>query len=95
MQQPGHLYTCKPAVMARCAGAQDRFWDMHDAIFALPELSVSALDVLPDEIGLSADLFTACVASGDVMRDLQADIDQGKTLGMTGLPAVFVNGRKM
>ncbi len=30
-----------------------------------------------------------------VMRDLQADIDQGKTLGVTGTPAVFINGRKM
>ena len=95
MRQPRHLYACKAAVMARCAGAQDRFWDMHDAIFALPELSVSALDVLSDEIGLSADLFTACVASGDVMRDLQADIDQGEMLGVTGTPAVFINGRRM
>lgn len=49
MQQPGHLYACKAAVMARCAGAQDRFWEMHDAIFALPELSVIALDALPDD----------------------------------------------
>ena len=95
MQQPGHLYACKAAVMARCAGAQDRFWDMHDAIFALPELSVGTLDMLPDEIGLSAELFAACVASGDVMQDLQADINQGKLLGVTGTPAIFVNGRRM
>ena len=29
------------------------------------------------------------------MRDLQADIDQGKTFGVTGTPAVFINGRKL
>ncbi|GMR21994.1 MAG: hypothetical protein BMS9Abin37_0317 [Acidobacteriota bacterium] len=95
MPQPGHLYACKAAIMARCAGAQDRFWPMHDAIFALPELSVSALDALPAEIGLSAEAFATCVASEDVMEDLQADIDQGKGLGVTGTPAVFINGRKM
>jgi len=95
MKQPGHLYACKAAVMARCAGAQDRFWDMHDAIFALPELSVVTLDVLPDELGLSAELFAACVASDDVLEKLQADIDQGKMLGVTGTPAIFVNGRRM
>ena len=95
MSTKSHLYACKAAVMARCARTQDRFWDEHDAIFALPELSVSALDVLPDEIGLSADLFAACVASGDVMQDRQAEIDQGKLLGATGTPAVFINGRRM
>ena len=95
MKQPGHLYACKAAVMARCAGAQGRFWDMHDAIFALPELSVGTLDVLPDELGLSAELFAACVASDDVLENLQADIDQGKMLGVTGTPAIFVNGRRM
>ena len=35
------------------------------------------------------------VASDDVMRDLQADIDQGKRRGVTGTPTVFINGRKM
>ncbi len=95
MQQPVHLYACKAAVIARCAGAQDRFWEMHDTIFALPELNVTALDALPDEIGLSAEAFATCVASDDVMQDLQADIDQGKTLGVTGTPAIFINGRRM
>ncbi len=94
MSTKSHLYACKAAVMARCAGAQDRFWEMHDAIFALPQLSVGALDALPDEIGLSAEEFATCVASDDVMQDLQADIEQAKTLGVTGTPAVFINGRR-
>ena len=29
------------------------------------------------------------------MPDIQADIDLGKSLGVTGTPAVFINGRKM
>lgn len=95
MQQSGHLHACKAAIMARCAGAQDRFWEMHDAIFALPKLSVSALDALPAEIGLDAEAFAVCVTSDEAMQNLQADISDGKRLGVTGTPAVFVNGRKM
>jgi len=95
MKQAGHLFSCKAAVMARCAGAQDLFWEMHDAIFALPQLSVTALDALPSELGLSADAFDACVSSDEAMAQVQADIDEGRTLGLTGTPSVFVNGRKM
>lgn len=90
-----HFHSCKAAVMARCAGEQGRFWDMHDAIFDLPRLSVSALDALPAELGLSEPAFEACVASDEVMDDLRADIDEGRSLGVTGTPAVFVNRRKM
>lgn len=95
MKQAGHLFSCKAAVMARCAGAQDRFWEMHDAIFELPQLSVSALDALPSELGLSAEAFEACVDGDEAMAQVQVDIAEGRTLGLTGTPAVFVNGRKM
>ncbi len=95
MTRPNFLHSCKAAVMARCAGAQNRFWDMHDAIYALPQLSVSALDALPGELGLAGDAYDACIASDDTIRDVHADIDQGRTLGITGTPSVFVNGRKM
>ncbi len=95
MKQTGHLYSCKAAVMARCAGAQDHFWEMHDAIFELPQLNVSTLDGLPEELGLSAEAFTACVGNEQTMADVQVDIEEGRTLGLTGTPAVFVNGRKM
>lgn len=95
MQQIGHLYSCKAAVMARCAGAQDRFWEMHDAIFELPQLNINALDDLVGRLGLSEDAFEACVADGEAMERVQGDIDEGRTLGLTGTPSVFVNGRKM
>jgi protein-disulfide isomerase len=29
------------------------------------------------------------------MQDIQADINQGKALGITGTPSVFINGRKI
>ena len=95
MTRPNFLHSCKAAVMSRCAGAQDRFWDMHDAIYTLPQLSVSALDALPVELGIAGEAYDACIASEEPMQDIQADIDQGRTLGVTGTPSIFINGRKM
>lgn len=95
MTRPNFLHSCKAAVMARCAGDQDRFWEMHDAIYALPQISVSALDALPAEIGIAGDAYDACIASESAQGDIQADIAQGSSLGVTGTPSIFINDRKM
>jgi protein-disulfide isomerase len=95
MTRPNFLHSCKAAIMARCAGAQGRFWEMHDAIYALPQLSVSALDALAEEVGVAGDAYDACIADEQPMDDIHADIDLGKSLGVTGTPSVFINGRKM
>lgn len=94
MQRSGHLYACRAAVMARCAGAQGHFWEMHDAIFRVPKMSLAALDELPDKVGLSSAEFSACMADDAPMAALRSDIDEGKRLGVDGTPTIFVNGRK-
>jgi protein-disulfide isomerase len=37
--------------------------------------------------------FDACVAAGTHKAAVQADIDEGRKLGVTGTPAFFINGR--
>ena len=94
VEQQVHMYACKAAVMARCAGAQDRFWEMHDAIFELEQMSVSGLDALPNELGLSMPDYDRCISGDDAKSAVEADVEDGKALGVTGTPAVYVNGRK-
>lgn len=94
MPRSGHLYACRAARMARCAGAQGRFWEMHDALFHLPQMSTGALDELPQRLGLASDTFSACMADDASMAKVREDIDEGKRLGVDGTPAIFVNGRK-
>ncbi len=95
MKQPGHLLACKAAFMARCAGRQDRFWEMHDAIYAMPGLNETALDALPQELGLSEDSFGECVVSEETVAEVRQDIAEGHALGITGTPAIFVNRKRM
>jgi len=95
MTRPNFLHSCKAAIMARCAGAQDLFWEMHDAIYGLGQLSVAALDGLPEQVGVDHEAYDACVANEEPMEDVHADINLGQSLGVTGTPSVFINGRKM
>jgi protein-disulfide isomerase len=76
-------------VLARCAGAEGRFWEMHDAIFALPELTDESLQALFSNLGVEA-----CEGEEEIVARIQADIEEGRRLGVTATPTLFVNGRE-
>jgi protein-disulfide isomerase len=95
LTRPNFMYSCRAAVMARCAGAQDRFWEMHDAIYGLPAVSLGALEEIAGEIGVAGEAYDACVSGEGPMSDIHADIALGTSLGVTGTPSVFINGRKL
>lgn len=87
------------AVAARCAGDQDAYWEMHDALFARQGewagLGAGANDVftnLASELALDVTAFTECVAGGRHAAVVQANQDEGIALGVTGTPAFFING---
>lgn len=94
LSQQMHPLACRAAKLARCAGAEGAFWPAHDALFALDELTPSALDALPEELGLDEEALFACTAREETLAAIQADIDAGRELGVTGTPALFVNGRE-
>jgi protein-disulfide isomerase len=94
MPRSGHLYACRAAMMARCAGTQGRFWEMHDALFHLPEMRLATLDELPSKLGLSPEAFSACMSDEGTLAIVKADIEEGHRLGVDGTPTLFVNGRK-
>jgi protein-disulfide isomerase len=45
-----------------------------------------------DEAGLDTQAFDACLASGAAGEDIEASIDAGANLSITGTPTFFVNG---
>jgi protein-disulfide isomerase len=94
MPRSGHLYACRAAMMARCAGAEGRFWQMHDALFQMPQMNLNALDELIPKLGLSTDAFSACMANAATLASVKADIEDGHRLGVDGTPTLFVNGKK-
>lgn len=94
MLRSGHLYACRAAMMARCAGTQGRFWEMHDALFHIPQMGLPALDQLPGKLGLSTEAFSRCISDEATVASVKADVEEGHRLGVDGTPTLFVNGRK-
>lgn len=86
---------------AECAKEQDKFWEMHDAIFEEQEkqgsgtIQFTADDVKKwaAKIGFNTSKFNQCLDSGKYKQEVEKDLADGSVAGVTGTPAVFVNGR--
>jgi protein-disulfide isomerase len=91
---PFHQNAQKAAEASLCALDQGKFWQMHDAMFANQSaLGVDQLKAKAAELGMNADKFNKCVDSGEKAAAIQADQKAGTAAGVSGTPAMFVNGR--
>ena len=76
---------------ARCAGEQDRYWDMHDRLFTnASRLGTSVIMKAAKDIGLKMNLFTACMDSQKHVSAILADRDLAVKLGFRGTPGFFM-----
>ncbi len=85
----------KPAgVAARCAGEQGRFWEMHSSLLLSPGTYDAAdLQRRAATLGIDATKFNACVGSGKYDAVIEKAIANGRSVGVTGTPTFFLNGR--
>lgn len=83
---------------AECAGAQDRFWQIHEALYlssawqygsAAPVFEEMAREVgVPD---MSA--FSRCISEEDPVSAISQDQSVAYDSGVSGTPSFIINGR--
>jgi predicted DsbA family dithiol-disulfide isomerase len=89
-----HPYAQKAAEASLCANAQKKFWEFHDSMFEKQrELSIADLKQRAVDLKLDTQEFNQCLDSGRHAAAIQADIQEGAKHGVTGTPALFINGR--
>jgi protein-disulfide isomerase len=89
-----HPHAQKAAEASLCAGEQGRFWEMHDSLFQEPQkLSPEDLKARAAKLGIDKAGFNACLDSGKHAEKIKNDVRAGTRAGVTGTPAMFVNGR--
>lgn len=81
------------AEAAEAAGAQGRFWEMHDALFMhQPELSLALIVQLAHQLKLDIDRFNADIASRRFRERVKRDFSSGAESGVKVTPTFFING---
>jgi len=89
-----HPNAQKAAEASLCAGEQGQFWAMHDAMFeGTGGLAVASLKATAADIGLDTEAFAQCLDSGDKADEVAVDLEVARGLGLSGTPALFINGR--
>ena len=93
---PGHALARPAHEAARCAGAKGRFWEYHDRLFeAQPAFGRAKLLQYAGEVGLDTTEFARCLDARRFAADVEADVKQATTLGITSTPTLLVNGRRI
>jgi protein-disulfide isomerase len=93
---PFHAHALQAAQAARAAGAQGKFWEMHDRLFANQQsLDPAGLEKHAEALGLDMTRFRAALDGQKERAGALADQQQGATAGVTGTPAFFINGIRL
>jgi protein-disulfide isomerase len=81
------------AEAAEAAGAQGKFWTMHDVIYENQDLLSPALLVrLGPRLGLDMQRFTDDLASHRFLAKVREDFMSAVRSGAAGTPSFFING---
>jgi protein-disulfide isomerase len=94
-----HVYAWPAAESAMCAGAQGKFWPMHDGLFATQNhwesMSSPAMvfDSLAKSVGLDMKRWHDCVSSGTMKPLISADHDRASRAGAAATPSFMIGDK--
>ena len=89
-----HPHALQAAEAAECAGAQGKFWEMHELLFGhQTHLDTKHLLGYAEQLGLDLARFTAELDDQVYLQRIREHVAGGKRSGVRGTPGFFVNGR--
>lgn len=86
----------EPAALAGLAAHnQGKFWQMHDALFAMDTITMEKILEAAKQIGLDMDAFNRDINSEATKQRLVKDVMDAQNAEVSGTPTLFVNGRRV
>ena len=91
-----HKFARKAAAAALAAECQGKFWEFHDQLFKhYRSLNGKKLLDIAREVGLDEAQFNIDRRNPEILGKIERDYEEGQKLEVTGIPAVFMNGRRI
>ena len=90
-----HKFALPAAKAAVAAQQQGQFWEIHDRLFEhFNELDEERVQKIVQELGLDTARFDKDRKADRTRRIIEADQREGYQAGVSGTPAMFINGKK-
>lgn len=93
-----HPMAYTAALSAECAGEQNKFWEMHDKIFAANTeniLNEEKIKADAKDLGLDVVKFEQCIDTEKYKDKIQEQYLEAVNLGVIGAPGSFINGQPL
>ena len=86
------------SVAAECANEQEKFKEMHDILFESQKEwsnqetggAIELFNQYAREMELKQEQFESCLTSAKYVEEIQKDLNDGRTYGITGTPGFFI-----
>ena len=89
-----HKYARKAAKAALAAHGQGKFWDFHRALFENHRfINDAKLEHIARQVGLDMERFAADMISPAFEDLIARDVEEGREIGISGIPTIFINGK--
>jgi len=91
-----HKDAMAASLAAECAkdqGSDETYYQYHDKLFAEQKLDRASLISYASELELNTEEFTQCLDDQKFLSEIQHDMEEGQTAGITGTPGFIINGK--
>ncbi|HYC50227.1 MAG TPA: thioredoxin domain-containing protein [Gemmatimonadaceae bacterium] len=99
----GHANTRAAHNAAWCASEQNKFWEMHDAIFQSQDRwsgyatrrPLPVFEGLAQQVGVNVPQYQQCMSSRKFAGHIQSNYDEGLRLGVGSTPTFIIGTKKI
>src|SRR5579862_5153564 len=92
--EESHPDAVKAAVASEAAALQNKYWQMHDALFEHQyDLSIDGILKLAKSLGLDLRKFTSDIQQSELFQKVENDFESGVRSGVNGTPGFFINAQ--
>lgn len=90
-----HPLAQKAAEAARCAGAQNKFWEYHDLLFQNQEkITDEIFGQFAHALNLHVGAFEECLSSGQLTATVERTFNEGILLRVDATPYFFIGDKR-
>jgi protein-disulfide isomerase len=87
-----HPYAFMAAQAAEAAHRQNKFWEMHDLLYANQlQLNPDILISLAKQLQLDVEKFKTDLNSSEISQKIESDFNAGVRSGVNGIPCFYIN----